>query len=54
VLLEYMRLKPILALNMRLGEGTGAVLAMPILESAMSLYNQMATFESAGVSEAKD
>jgi nicotinate-nucleotide--dimethylbenzimidazole phosphoribosyltransferase len=54
VLLEYVGLKPILALNMRLGEGTGAVLAMPILESALSLYNQMATFESAGVSEAKD
>jgi nicotinate-nucleotide--dimethylbenzimidazole phosphoribosyltransferase len=54
VLLEYIGLKPILALNMRLGEGTGAVLAMPILESALCLYNQMATFESAGVSEAKD
>jgi nicotinate-nucleotide--dimethylbenzimidazole phosphoribosyltransferase len=53
-LLDYLGLKPILALNMRLGEGTGAVLAMPILESAMCLYNQMATFESAGVSEAKD
>jgi nicotinate-nucleotide--dimethylbenzimidazole phosphoribosyltransferase len=53
-LLEYIGLKPILTLNMRLGEGTGAVLAMPILESAMCLYNQMATFESAGVSEAKD
>jgi nicotinate-nucleotide--dimethylbenzimidazole phosphoribosyltransferase len=38
---------------MRLGEGTGAVLAMPIIESAMALYNQMATFASAGVSEAK-
>jgi nicotinate-nucleotide--dimethylbenzimidazole phosphoribosyltransferase len=53
-LLDYLELKPILALNMRLGEGTGAVLAMPILESAMCLYSQMATFESAGVSEAKD
>jgi nicotinate-nucleotide--dimethylbenzimidazole phosphoribosyltransferase len=53
-LLDYLELKPILTLNMRLGEGTGAVLAMPILESAMCLYNQMATFESAGVSEAKD
>ncbi|WP_353073260.1 nicotinate-nucleotide--dimethylbenzimidazole phosphoribosyltransferase [Tunturiibacter gelidiferens] len=53
-LLDYLGLKPILTLNMRLGEGTGAVLAMPILESAMCLYNQMATFESAGVSEAKD
>jgi nicotinate-nucleotide--dimethylbenzimidazole phosphoribosyltransferase len=52
VLLEYIGLKPILSLSMRLGEGTGAVLAMPILESAMCLYNQMATFASAGVSEA--
>jgi nicotinate-nucleotide--dimethylbenzimidazole phosphoribosyltransferase len=52
-LLEYLELKPILTLDMRLGEGTGAVLAMPILESAMCLYNHMATFESAGVSEAK-
>jgi nicotinate-nucleotide--dimethylbenzimidazole phosphoribosyltransferase len=54
VLLEYIGLKPILSLNMRLGEGTGAVLAMPIIESAMCLYNQMATFASAGVSEAKE
>jgi nicotinate-nucleotide--dimethylbenzimidazole phosphoribosyltransferase len=52
VLLEYVGLKPILSLNMRLGEGTGAVLAMPIIESAMCLYNEMATFASAGVSEA--
>jgi nicotinate-nucleotide--dimethylbenzimidazole phosphoribosyltransferase len=53
VLLEYIGLKPILSLNMRLGEGTGAVLAMPIIESAMALYNQMATFAAAGVSEAE-
>jgi nicotinate-nucleotide--dimethylbenzimidazole phosphoribosyltransferase len=53
VLLEYIGLKPILSLKMRLGEGTGAVLAMPIIESAMCLYNEMATFASAGVSEAK-
>jgi nicotinate-nucleotide--dimethylbenzimidazole phosphoribosyltransferase len=53
VLLEYIGLKPILSLNMRLGEGTGAVLAMPIIESAMWLYNEMATFASAGVSEAR-
>jgi nicotinate-nucleotide--dimethylbenzimidazole phosphoribosyltransferase len=53
VLLEYIGLKPILSLNMRLGEGTGAVLAMPIIESAMCLYNEMGTFASAGVSEAK-
>jgi nicotinate-nucleotide--dimethylbenzimidazole phosphoribosyltransferase len=53
ILLEYLGLRPILSLNMRLGEGTGAVLAMPIIESAMCLYNEMATFASAGVSEAK-
>ena len=53
VLLEYIGLTPILSLNMRLGEGTGAVLAMPIIESAMCLYQEMATFASAGVSEAK-
>jgi nicotinate-nucleotide--dimethylbenzimidazole phosphoribosyltransferase len=52
VLLEYIGLTPILSLSMRLGEGTGAVLAMPIIESAMHLYNEMATFASAGVSEA--
>jgi len=53
VLLEYLNIRPILSLRMRLGEGTGAVLAMPIIESAMCLYNEMATFKSAAVSEAK-
>jgi nicotinate-nucleotide--dimethylbenzimidazole phosphoribosyltransferase len=52
LLLDHLQLRPVLALNMRLGEGTGAVLAMPILESALALYTQMATFASAGVSEA--
>jgi nicotinate-nucleotide--dimethylbenzimidazole phosphoribosyltransferase len=52
LLLERLKLTPILNLNMRLGEATGAVLAMPILESAMALYLQMATFASAGVSGA--
>lgn len=52
LLLEHLKLVPLLMLNMRLGEGTGAVLAMPIIESAISLYTQMATFISAGVSEA--
>lgn len=50
VLLEYIGLEPILSLRMRLGEGTGAVLAIPMIESAMYLYNEMATFASAGVS----
>jgi nicotinate-nucleotide--dimethylbenzimidazole phosphoribosyltransferase len=51
LLLDYLKLTPLLDLGMRLGEGTGAVLAMPILESALALYQQMATFASAGVSE---
>jgi nicotinate-nucleotide--dimethylbenzimidazole phosphoribosyltransferase len=52
-LLEYLKLVPILALDMRLGEGTGAVLAMPIIESSLRLYSDMATFASARVSEAQ-
>lgn len=50
-LLDHLGLAPILNLGMRLGEGTGAVLAMPILESALRLYQEMATFASAGISE---
>jgi nicotinate-nucleotide--dimethylbenzimidazole phosphoribosyltransferase len=52
LLLDHLRLPPVLSLGMRLGEGTGAVLAMPVIESAIALYHQMATFSSAGVSEA--
>jgi nicotinate-nucleotide--dimethylbenzimidazole phosphoribosyltransferase len=52
LLLSYLKLTPLLTLDMRLGEGTGAVLAMPIVESAVALYAQMATFASAGVSGA--
>jgi nicotinate-nucleotide--dimethylbenzimidazole phosphoribosyltransferase len=50
VLLEWMGLKPILNLNMRLGEGTGAVLAMHIIDAACQLLSHMATFDEAGVS----
>ncbi len=52
LLLESLKLTPVLDLRMRLGEGSGAVLAMPVIESAIALYNQMATFSSAAVSEA--
>lgn len=52
LLLEYLKLEPVLSLDMRLGEGSGAVLAMPILEAAICLYTQMATFATAGISGA--
>ena len=52
VLLAYLDVEPILDLDMRLGEGSGAVLAMPVLEGALRLYREMATFASAGVSGA--
>jgi nicotinate-nucleotide--dimethylbenzimidazole phosphoribosyltransferase len=48
--LEALRARPILDLDMRLGEGTGAALAMSAIESALDLFLQMATFQSAGVS----
>jgi nicotinate-nucleotide--dimethylbenzimidazole phosphoribosyltransferase len=51
-LLRYIGLTPILKLEMRLGEGTGAVLAMPLIESSVRLFTEMATFSSAGVSTA--
>ncbi|MBD8500045.1 nicotinate-nucleotide--dimethylbenzimidazole phosphoribosyltransferase [Paenibacillus arenosi] len=48
--LREMELQPVLHLNMRLGEGTGAVLAFPLLDSACSIMREMATFAQAGVS----
>jgi nicotinate-nucleotide--dimethylbenzimidazole phosphoribosyltransferase len=52
ILLERMNLKPLLQLDMRLGEGTGAALAFNLIEASVHIYNEMATFESAGVSRA--
>ena len=51
IALEKMGLTPLLDLGMRLGEGTGAVLAMPIIEAAAKCLSEMATFADAGVSE---
>ncbi len=49
--LEALRARPLLDLGMRLGEGTGAVLAMAVIEAALALFHEMATFAGAGVSE---
>jgi nicotinate-nucleotide--dimethylbenzimidazole phosphoribosyltransferase len=49
--LELLGVEPLLDLKMRLGEGTGAALAMPILEASVKILSEMATFESAGISD---
>ncbi len=49
-MLQKMGLKPILNLDLRLGEGTGAALAMLIIEAGLKIYKEMATFGDAGVS----
>jgi nicotinate-nucleotide--dimethylbenzimidazole phosphoribosyltransferase len=51
--LFMLNIKPMLELDMRLGEGTGAVLGMQLVDQAMHLYHEMATFSSAGVSDKK-
>ncbi|NOZ76180.1 MAG: nicotinate-nucleotide--dimethylbenzimidazole phosphoribosyltransferase [Euryarchaeota archaeon] len=51
LVLEHMGLRPLLDLDMRLGEGTGAALGMGIVEAAVKVLNEMATFEEAGVTD---
>lgn len=51
LLLEHLGVQPLLDLRMRLGEGSGAVLAWPLIASSLLLLEQMASFESAGVSD---
>jgi len=51
IILEKIGLKPVLDLNLRLGEGTGAALAMSIIEAGLKIYREMATFDEAGVSK---
>lgn len=50
-LLAYLHAEPLLDLGMRLGEGSGAAIALSVVRAAVALFTQMATFEGAGVSE---
>ncbi|TKJ20514.1 nicotinate-nucleotide--dimethylbenzimidazole phosphoribosyltransferase [Blastococcus sp. CCUG 61487] len=49
--LEFLGLRPLLGLDLRLGEGTGALLALPLVTSAARALRDVATFDSAGVTE---
>jgi nicotinate-nucleotide--dimethylbenzimidazole phosphoribosyltransferase len=51
VLLEHLQLKPLLDLELRLGEGTGACLGMGLVQAGVKILTEMATFGEAGVSE---
>lgn len=50
-ILSFLQLKPLLNLDLRLGEGTGAALAMPLIEASARCLAEMATFEEAGVAD---
>ncbi|MDX8388536.1 MAG: nicotinate-nucleotide--dimethylbenzimidazole phosphoribosyltransferase [Ghiorsea sp.] len=49
--LKHLNIEPLVNFNLRLGEGSGATLIIPLLQSALALHREMATFESAGVSD---
>jgi nicotinate-nucleotide--dimethylbenzimidazole phosphoribosyltransferase len=52
LVLDALGLEPLLDLRLRLGEGSGAALALPLLHAALAILDEMATFEAAGVTDA--
>ena len=50
-MLEHLGLDPLLSLGMRLGEGSGAALAVSVIRAALATHNGMATFAQAGVAD---
>jgi nicotinate-nucleotide--dimethylbenzimidazole phosphoribosyltransferase len=50
--LEALELEPLLELDMRLGEGSGAALALPVIDASLAIAREMGTFEEAGVTDA--
>jgi nicotinate-nucleotide--dimethylbenzimidazole phosphoribosyltransferase len=51
VALDQLGLEPLIELDLRLGEGSGAALAVPLVQSAAAVLREMATFDSAGVTD---
>lgn len=51
VMLNWLGVRPMLQMNMRLGEGTGAALSLPLIDAALKIAREMATYDQAGVSD---
>jgi len=49
--MQHLGIRPLVDLDLRLGEGTGALLALPIVQSAARALREVATFDAAGVTE---